>query len=522
VKGLGDLAYSSVAETSSKIDESEQNILKIIEKLKLFEKDIDPILKGYKDSISVSKVKDLRPMILTSRKTIVLPSELLKFQEEPVYLLILLAQKLGYEIREYESSKDYKHILTEEGKLFVRGMLLAVYDDEQIINIQKKSGRLSEGMAFARAAQTLGLFSHQGRDKYLVRNHHYFSNNPGEKRMVAKKEIDVIPLKDTLPSLFKADNNYLSNILYTLLKKSYTILSKTVIDDLKKKYTIAYSDYVYLYETQSFVVASRGKGRRRNQQETVSRVPTKPKSRSLTLQQEFDFLIKLHEDIFRNESYMQSKDAFVNLIWSDAGRNLASDISKNIADKSQFLQKFAQLTTRRLQEFRKTLKKPDLRKADFSIQDIEQSLRGRGAVHREFINELIRMNTSESKRFIQDSLELTTGFEINTLDQSQYVKLSNKLRSCLGSVEPYKSDSKSFELDLKSRAEFPKIPSDKGGVPGLILKTFGISSKGDAELFIKNFEDKLKNEPTSESKKVLKDEYEPILEAIAVSFGPLS
>jgi hypothetical protein len=466
---------------------TEESILSVIDKLKVYKGDISSLIMDYQSRMSLGKIKDLRPMILSSQNIIVLPAQLLNYLEEPAVLLTLLAQRLGYEIRVYESEKSYKKILTEEGKSFVRGMVLAVHDNDQIVNIGRKSTKLTEGMAFARAAQTIGMFSQTGRDRFLVKNHYYFANNPGEKQIVAKREIGVTPIKESLSSLFGADESYLSTILYTLLKKSWSDLSEKVRHDLKDKYTMAFGAYVHLYESQTFVISTKRGQRARMHQETTARVPSKPKSRSLMLQPEFEFLLKLHEVIYETPPYAENKEAFVKEVWSDRGRNLPTLITKLITDKSLFLQKFAQLTTRRLQEFRKFLKKPDLRKADISIQDIESALRSRGKPYRRFIDELVRMDTNEISEWIRVTLGISKGYRLVTLASDQYLKLSTAMRSALSQVEPYKSDEKSFEIDFVSENEFPALGVIAPHAEDL-LKSHNIFNYDDAVGFCRNWD----------------------------------
>jgi len=467
-KGTGNAENAYQAALKKSIDEET-----LITRLKdLTEFDITLFKAKYelleKEEALRTSSKGFSPKLFASEGEITLPSGFLKVADEQVLLICRLAQVCKYKIRVYESDTNHSTNLSDRAKLVLRGMILALGSPNQVINVSKKKTAVSEGQSFVRACQVVGMFGARNRMKLLNRSHYWFSNNPGEQQEINNRSVEVIPYKEHLKSAFNTSTQDFYELTYGLLKKSFESLSEAVQRDLMVKHTMSYGAYVNLYESQSVQVESKGR-RGKNKREVRSRVPSKPKSRSLFTQGEYEAILSIHDVIFTEAPYMQKHEAFVREVWSPVWSNTERRIHDIINARSEFLRKFARITTRRLQELRSTLGVKDKRKADITQGELDTALCKRGTPLRAFVEELLKMNTVQIHYWVCKVLNISAHDDI-AIGERQKFELAESISrfisqeaAYVGSIQNWRNQIISMKVK-KTEANFPPLGSKEVAV----------------------------------------------------------
>lgn len=387
------------------------------------------LIKDREDNV---KVKSLSPMIIHSKEVILLPSGFLKSHDESAMAFAAISNVIKYRIRVYES--DYKiGDKSEDVKNFFRGIIFAVMRPGDKIAIRAKSNMFEKGRTFARACQVKAVFESRGIQKLLKRSHEFFGNNSGE---TTGRKTNVTYLKELLPSLFNDKHDAFGDVLFNSLRRS-GIFQR---EELKRlwiyEYSVSYPEYLVYYHSSRILVQNR----RAKKSETRTKVPSKPKSKSLFTTEEYDILISIHSRLFNDLEFLEKGETWYDFIYDTPIDKIDRAIEGYMADRNKFLMSFGRITTRRLQEFRKGLSQPSKRKADITSQEVGTCLLLRENLLSSFLDELLSFKTPDVQNFINSVLDSKEGFQTVGIDQESRNLLKNLLMTMgLNKELPYKS-----------------------------------------------------------------------------------
>jgi hypothetical protein len=217
----------------------------------------------------------------------------------------------------------------------------------------------------------------------LVKDHFFFGNNSGE---VVNKVPVVYDLRHRLHSYYKDPE--VGDALLVLLNRiaravQLSRLDNQQIDTVVEHNLISFEAIVGLYR-QTLTVMRRGKA-----VQAKARTPNKPRSSPLLLPEESELLSKLISPFWDNLSHYEEQ--WSNVV-AEIGFSAAKARVANIINvRWQILQKFAKMTTKRLQQIRAM--DPDklkvARKANITIDNVRAMLLARSSPMEVFMRELL-------------------------------------------------------------------------------------------------------------------------------------
>jgi hypothetical protein len=375
-----ELIGQSRLETSLELafDDYERNISKAFDK---------------KRGIDLSRNNAMLPGISISGKRVLLPDTINKDDNLIVQAMSVIAKKLEFEVELIPYGERKIRDLTPAGEQFAAGISFVILDGERKFNINKKEDLYEAGRTYARAQQIMGAVEANtmlGLD-CLKRNNRHFGNNPNEVEVVAKTRTPVRYEGKTVSAFFIEEEwaEQLRIILNSLLRRSHVFVKDTIMAESIKDNMLQYSEAVSLFAVREVVITP-AIGKR--PAITVKRVPKKPKANALLLKSEMTVIDELISELFA-ALYGTSRDewytAVVNVGWKAIKAKLVERSSK----RSEWLSRFAAVTTKRLGEIRKLSDSTKTkRKADVTSAEVASSLSRRNDPVSSFADEIISMD----------------------------------------------------------------------------------------------------------------------------------
>jgi len=294
------------------------------------------------------------------------------------------------------------------------GISFVICDEARNFNLTDKVDPFEFGRTFARAQQVIGLFNNEKNlgIEALRKNNLFFGNDP--EVLVSKKKKNKVKENNEYFAhrcqlLFKEDEwkEKLSSILLALLRR-YThrltgdVKAKCISDNL-----LQHSDNRIRIESKTQIITDK-KGNRRSK----LKIPSKPKANNLFIKEENKLISEFINPVFKDE-VPHEREKFSTFILETGFRKYSEELASKSNIKNNLLMKFASMTTKRLNETRKSAKLSDTkRKKDISLEEVKKSISLRKNRSERFANELLSLVTKENA-YLFDSkfivLEKTNG-----------------------------------------------------------------------------------------------------------------
>jgi hypothetical protein len=428
-----------------------------------------------KRGIDLTRSNTMFPMINVSGKVLYLPSTVKDEDNLLVQSMAVLGEKLGYTVRTIPYGERKVRELSVASLKLATGVSFAVLDGERKFNIHMKEDLYELGRTYARAQQIIGAVEAKQSLSLdcLKRNNRFFGNNPSEVSVDGKVRTPVSYLAKTIEHCFIEEEwgHHLRIILNTLLRRSHILVDQDVLTAAVKDNIIQYSECVTLFATREVVITP-GAGKRPSI--TARRVPKKPKANSLLLKSEMAVIDGISDDLFKALSGTD-KDSWYEAIINQGWKTIKTSIVERANHRSEYLAKFASMTTKRLNEIRKISdSNKTKRKRDVTSTDVTSMLERR----------LDRLDTF-AKEIL--SLDPTGKLLLGKYFSKHHTNFADKA-ACRVVLVNLINDHKCYE-SINQALDADKIASKLGdihlGLPLTPFSSSGTTSKVAAE-FCKN------------------------------------
>jgi len=423
-----------------------------------------------------SKDSYLLPHIDSSENKIYVPDTFGKDDNVIMASMVTLAKSLEYDVVKLPYGERKYETPVDAAWQVATGIGFCSLDYETKFLIKDKADMYEFGRTVARSQQMLGYFNTEeklGLDA-LKRDHTWFGNNPNQTVTVGKTQYPVNYVGKTLESCFAEVEwaSYLAPMYLVLLRKSHKFLSEDVKVSTTKDIMLQYTEVQDLFaKRETVLVPQKGK----TAAVKVRKVPKKPKANSLLTKPEMSFVDQTISKVF-NAIASSSRDEWYDFIFTHGFSQIKKRIVENATVRSQILQRFASMTTKRLNEIRnsgahlKTVRKRDVRPKDL----IDMLLR-RSDLNSKFADELITLDPN-----FENVLTDFKKVRANT-ESVDFVTSRQTLINFISNLKLYVFDEKVVEKVLHDNLvkEFVKYyEANQDGILGYILTKFKESKVG--------------------------------------------
>jgi hypothetical protein len=312
--------------------------------------------------------------------------------------LVTLAHLLDYKVVLLPYENRQIRDLSENDIKFTAGISFITEDFERHLNVRRKEDMYETGRTFARAQQILGLFNSEGcfTADALKRDHRWFGNNPDEYEGEKRTRVPVLYMGRDIERywLEREWAKPLTTLLLSLLKKSHTLLTEEVRNLAIRDNCLSYSEAVENFGKVDVVVTP---ATGRKPAVKSRRVPRKPKQNSLLLKGEIEIIDEIISPMFKAIE-IHSKDEWIDAIKEHGWPKVKRRLRENASDRAEFLQRFSSMTTKRLNEVRRTVAPAKTkRKRDISSDELISTLSQRGNPVMIFVTEVLALDPSFTK-----------------------------------------------------------------------------------------------------------------------------
>lgn len=310
----------------------------------------------------------------------------------------VLAKKLDYTVSLIPYGDRKITTLVDAMEQQAIGISFTIMDFERKLLIRNKTDNYETGRTIARAQQTIGLFTSidwLGQEA-LKRSQRWFGNNPNETEGKGRAKVKVDYVGRDFSHFFVESEwaSQLAHLLGQLLRKSHTLLSGEVVEHIINENILSWSECVSHFST---IHVAKDKRRSKGEDEKQERIPRKPRQNALLLKEEMDLLDRIITPLFKSRE-VADKQAFLEIVKSSGFTAIRRELRTSATERAEFLQKFASLTTKRLNEVRKNLtESKSKRKRDVTSDDVTTTLRRRETPVREFALEIQSLDSSYRK-----------------------------------------------------------------------------------------------------------------------------
>jgi len=344
--------------------------------------------------------KDLSPMISTENRIVVLPSTLLEGTNVLGLALLRWCRFLKYDIRMFTVQGTVVAEPAESESEIGLAFWKSLDDITSSVNTLKKKNNVTEEIrAFVRAQQIIGYITenkHLSVD-ILKRKHRYYGNNPSEtteQQVSAKnfKTVKVVYLKKELETYWREAKwrPQLAQIFVTLLRESWRAIDPEIMYANLESNLLTLDEFVKVYCAIPHEEPVKGQ---RGKTEIHMRVPSKPKESSMLLKAEQKILNDMSAKLFGNTYYEAHASEWNHILLGDGLSETKSYLQSLYKARSAYVRAFADLTTKRLTQIRKTV--PDCKmkkKKDVTSTDLTHLLLLREDPLASFADEVLQMD----------------------------------------------------------------------------------------------------------------------------------
>jgi hypothetical protein len=391
-----------------------------------------------------SKDTNILPHIDASERTVYVPDTYDKEDNVIMASMVSLAKTLDYNVSKLPYGERVYETPAESVWQIAVGMGFAPLDFKNKFLIKEKSDMYEQGRTIARAQQLLGYFNTEKKlgAEALRRDQMFFGNNPTQTTSVGKTQYPVRYVGKILESCFAEIEwaSYLAPMYLVLLRKSWTLLDKEILESSVKDVMLQYTDVLDLFaKRETVIVPQKGK----TAAVSVRKVPKKPKVSSLLKRTEYEFLDRTLTKVF-SAIDQSSRDDWYNHVMAHGFSTIKKRIIENANVRAQILQRFASMTTKRLNELRQVGPHvTTVRKRDVQPTDLNTMLLRREKPVDRFADELISLDPTFTSILVDFRVE-ESGGSVN------YQTSRQKLINLLSTKELYKialDSDKKYELD---------------------------------------------------------------------------
>jgi len=452
-----------------KLEKEKQSLLDVLKDIKeLNDSDADELRDAIisalekKRGLDVSKRSDLVPGISTEKGFVILPEW--GENREDHYLekaMAVMAKDLGYRVFPIPYTGRLKE-LTKDEEEFAIGISFVTLDQNRNFNMTEKSDSYENGRTFARSQQIIGLFDTNEKlgIEALKKNHRFFGNNPGETKGSKSVRVPVTYLAKTSGRLFAEEewSEHLRLVLNSLLRKYHTVLPDSVRSQIIENNLISHSEVIQTYCTREITLVPI-QGRRKFQSVKEKRVPHKPRSNVLLLKEEQQFLNGIVDSLFI-DGVPTTSGKFIEFIMRHGFKQYLNHMKAVSSKRAEFLQKFASLTSKRLNEVRRLSESHKTkRKRDVTSTDITSALARRDTPANKFASEILSLDPSCSL--------FLGAYRVNAPGTSSidYGMTSLRIKELIDKVIPYDSLLNKGKEPITRSGNIPTVNTEEVGEP---------------------------------------------------------
>jgi hypothetical protein len=347
-----------------------------------------------KQGLDLSRVKDLVPGLSSKEKYILLPKR--DKEDHPNKCLYAsmaeVALNLGYRVYELPDYGGKLRDVTDENQKLSDGISFLVFDLENHFNMSQKTDPYERGRTFARSQQIKNVFETTDwlGSNALKRNQRFFGNNKDEEETIGKSKVKVRYMGRDLEDIFEEKDwsAQLAGLITSLCKKSSALLGEKIRDFEIKKNVLTKSECVLLFQSRETVI---GEKRSRVLKKTV--VPHKPRSSNLLLKEEYNLLSEIIDPLF-NDNIPSDVDDWLSYLRRIGFDQMVKEMRRLSSRRTEFLQKFSSMTTRRLNAIREFNPErfKSKRKKDIDAGDVRSFLTNRNNQAESFAYEILALD----------------------------------------------------------------------------------------------------------------------------------
>jgi hypothetical protein len=288
---------------------------------------------------------------------------------------------------------------------FIQGLWLGFFTTTTQNRRRGKTGfELGRTCAYSLVVRSLFEDIPQLGISALVKDQYFFGNNPGEE--MNKTRVPFL-VKEKILSAFE-DVSIGVAVYKAILKVSKSIainmaedeFNKMIADNIRPLSDVI-SDY---YHSENVKIGKKVVKK--------TRKPNHLRSSPLYLKEEMDIFARYSSSVFSDlDSFNKN---YIELIRTQGFKNVCSKIGEIVNQRWELLQRFASTTKKRLQDIRKVSKKPTLKKAEVSSEEVTAFLMTQTDVNSRLHSELVQVIGVENlKRSIQRKDKLTLSRDID-------------------------------------------------------------------------------------------------------------
>lgn len=298
---------------------------------------------------------------------------------------------LGLVVKTFESQHDLKYSEDSDLINFFKGVLLSV-DERNAQQLRMNKNYFELGRTAGFAIRTRGHFRSIDRLGALRKSNFFFGNNPGEtidNRHVVYFFREIVESYISSPYV-----RQINGILTSLLEE---VGFRTLNDDEISK-AVEKSSMTFDMAIELFARVQRGS--KQTNKEPIYRLPGKPNSSPLMLKEEMKLLDSVISPIY--DSLDNLKRNWSERLMTTPWNELLREISGIMDQRWKLLEKFASVTTKRLQEIRQLDPAyANLRKAQTTLKQVSQLLKSRKkSVTTRFSSEILSLIPESMKNLI--------------------------------------------------------------------------------------------------------------------------
>jgi hypothetical protein len=391
-----------------------------------------------------SKDSNILPHIDAQERIVYVPDTYEKDDNVIMASMVSLAKTLDYTVsklpygdRAYETPADAMWQIAT-------GMGFAPLDVGNKFIIKEKNDMYEFGRTIARAQQLLGYFNSEKKlgAEALRKDQMFFGNNPSQSTVVGKVNYPVRYTGKMVDSCFAEIEwaSYLAPMYLVLLRKSWKLLDEEILISSAKDVMLQYTEVLDLFAKRETVIVPQ-KGR--TAAVSIRKVPKKPKASSLLKKTESEILERSMTKVFAAID-QSSRDDWYSHVMDHGFSAIKRKIVDNANVRTQILQRFAAMTTKRLNELRasgdhlKTVRKRDVQSTDLNTM----LLRREKPVER-FADEIISIDPTFSSILVDFRVVLEDGTVNYNSSRQQLINLlasKNLYTIVLDTSDPFDFD----------------------------------------------------------------------------------
>jgi hypothetical protein len=292
---------------------------------------------------------------------------------------------------------DFKSTLntSAETQPVLKGIALSFDDTSPLLLSSRKEG-IELGRAIGQAVRIQGEFRNIFADgsgmAFLRRDNAFFGNNPKEVKLIKKKEFKVDYLLDVLSSSIfgePSEKKFFMHLVISALERLR--LSDYTDNDHESMLARNVIPFEEVLSKQKRSVESLDKKGKKTKKE---KKPAKPGRSPVLLKCESDLLAELTATLWDPLDSFRAE--WIKSLFTHGLQKTIKLLQNIINQRWEITQKFAKLTTKRLNQIRKLLESKEKTKRETTVEDVWTLIENRNRAAEVFCDEIASIFPSES------------------------------------------------------------------------------------------------------------------------------